>query len=95
MSYPGCKAVYFFQKPFTADTEQMGCYYFNILQAVELCKRWGAAIVPPRFPLCPRDNTKVEFNSTDHWASSILAIGSYDFVPLDFEWYSVRDCSIC
>ena len=78
MSDPGCKAVYFLQKPFTADTEQMGCYYFHILQAVEQCKRWGTAIVPPRFPLCPRDNTKVEFNSTDHWSSSILAIGSVD-----------------
>jgi len=72
------KAIYFIQKPFTVDTEQIGCYYFNILQAVELCRKHGAAIVPPQLPLCPRDNKKVEFNSTDHWSSSILAIGSVD-----------------
>jgi hypothetical protein len=71
-----CTAVYFIQKPFTADTEQLGCYYFNILQAVEFCKTLSAAIVPPIIPLCPRDNTKVEINSTDHWKSSILEIGS-------------------
>jgi hypothetical protein len=71
-----CTAVYFIQKPFTPDTEQLGCYYFNILQAVELCKTLSAAIVPPIMPLCPRDNTKVEINSTDHWKSSILEIGS-------------------
>ena len=78
MSDHNCIAIYFLQKPFTANTEQMGCYYFNILEAVELCRSLNASIVPPQLPLCPRDNKKVELNSTDHWYSSILAIGSID-----------------
>jgi hypothetical protein len=41
------EAVFFIQKPFTADTEQLGCYYFNILNATIKCKSWNAAIVPP------------------------------------------------
>ena len=71
-------AIYFLQKPFTVNTEQLGCYYFNILEAVEQCKSYGAAIVPPRMPLCPRDNTKVELNSNEPWDSSIRTIGSVD-----------------
>ena len=71
-------AVYFLQKPFTANTEQLGCYYFNVLQAVELCRAWNAAIVPLKMPLAPRDNTKVELNSIEHWSASILEIGSVD-----------------
>jgi hypothetical protein len=73
-----CTAIYFYQKPFTADTEQMGCYYFNILQAVELCRMWGAAIVPPKLPLAPRDNNKVELDHTQPWDDSILELGSID-----------------
>jgi len=73
-----CKAIYFYQKPFTANTEQMGCYYFNILQAVELCRTWGAAIVPPKLPLAPRDNNKVELDHTQPWADSILELGTID-----------------
>lgn len=72
------EAVYFIQKPFTADTEQIGCYYFNILNAVIKCKSWNAAIVAPMMPLAPRDNTRVELNSTDHWKSAILEYGSVD-----------------
>lgn len=72
------EAVYFLQPPFTTKNEQLGCYYFNILQAVEICRMWGAAIVPLKMPLAPRDNTKVELNSTDHWNSAILEIGSVD-----------------
>jgi len=72
----GYDAVYFIQKPFTADTEQLGCYYFNILNAVIQCKSWDAAIVPPMMPLAPRDNRRVELNSTDHWKSAILEYGS-------------------
>ena len=71
-------AVYFIQPPFTSKTEQLGCYYFNILNAVELCRKWNAAIVPPRIPLAPRDNTKVELNSTEDWAKYILELGSVD-----------------
>ena len=72
------EAVFFIQKPFTADTEQLGCYYFNILNATIKCKSWNAAIVPPLMPLAPRDNKKVELNSTDHWKSAILEYGSLD-----------------
>jgi hypothetical protein len=75
---PEYYAVYFIQKPFTADTEQIGCYYFNILHAVELCRSWKAAIVPPKMPLAPRDNVKVELNPADHWKHAILEYGSVD-----------------
>jgi hypothetical protein len=71
-------AVYFIQPPFTAKTEQLGCYYFNILLSIELCRKWNAAIVPPRIPLAPRDNTKVELNSTEDWAKYIFQLGSVD-----------------
>ena len=54
----------------------MGCYYFNILEAVELCRSLHAAIVPPRVPLCPRDNTMVEVYSSTHWDTSIITIDS-------------------
>lgn len=73
---PDCIAVFFNQKPVTVKSEQMGCYYFNILQAVELCKSWNACIVPPKFPLCPRDNVLVELYKHEPWDASILAIGS-------------------
>ena len=73
-----CKAIYFIQKPFTSKTQQMGCYYFNILQAVELCRIWGAAIVPPMLPLAPRDNNKVELDHNEPWEDSILEYGSID-----------------
>ena len=72
------KAIYFVQKPFTANTEQIGCYYFNILSAVEYAKKIGAAIVPPILPLAPRDNTVAEKNSDKHWLVSILDFGSID-----------------
>ena len=68
--------IYFYQPPFTANSEQMGCYYFNILEAVELCRSLHAAIVPPRVPLCPRDNTMVEVYSSTHWDTSIITIDS-------------------
>lgn len=69
------KAVLFYQKQFTADTEQMGCYYFNVLSAVLQCKDLGCSIVPPLLPLCPRDNTKVEQQPEISWSSAILTIG--------------------
>lgn len=75
---PEYDAVYFIQKPFTADTEQIGCYYFNILQAVELCRSWKAAIIPPKMPLAPRDNVKVELNPEEHWKHAIIEYGSVD-----------------
>jgi hypothetical protein len=68
--------IYFYQPPFTANSEQMGCYYFNILEAVELCRSLNTAIVPPLFPLCPRDNTMVEVYNSAHWEKSILTIDS-------------------
>ena len=68
--------IYFYQKPFTVNSEQMGCYYFNILQAVEYCRLLNATIVPPLFPLCPRDNTMVEVYKSMHWENSILTIDS-------------------
>ena len=71
-----CEAVYFIQKPFTVDTEQMGCYYFNILSAYIKAKALGAAIVPPLLPLAPRDNKLVELNSDKPWSGSILDFGS-------------------
>jgi hypothetical protein len=73
-----CQAIYFLQKPFNANTEQLGCYYFNVLEAVEQCINYKVSIVPPRLPLCPRDNTKVELNSMNPWDSSIRTIGSVD-----------------
>ena len=73
-----CEGIFFLQAPFTANTEQLGCYYFNILEATEQAKMYGARIVPPRMPLCPRDNTRVEIDSTKPWDSSILKIGSVD-----------------
>ena len=73
-----CEGIYFLQRPFTVNTEQLGCYYFNILEALEQCKIHGAAIVPPRMPLCPRDNTLVELNSSQPWDSSIRIVGSVD-----------------
>lgn len=69
------KAILFYQKPFTAETEQMGCYYFNILNAVLQCKALDCQIVPPLLPLCPRDNTKVEKQPEISWSSAILTIG--------------------
>jgi hypothetical protein len=73
---PSFKAVLFIQKPFTSDTEQMGCYYFNILSAVYLCRQLEAAMVPPLLPLCPRDNYRVEKQAHRDWASAILEISS-------------------
>ena len=73
-----CEGIYFLQQPFTVNTEQLGCYYFNILEACEQAKLYGAPIVPPRMPLCPRDNTLVELNSSQPWDSSIREIGSVD-----------------
>ncbi|NBO70946.1 hypothetical protein EBV26_10750 [bacterium] len=87
-----CKAVYFIQKPFTSKTEQMGCYYFNILQAVELCKIWGAAIVPPMLPLAPRDNYKVELDHTQPWEDSILEYGSINSSEV-FDYSKVKTIS--
>ena len=72
---PEYDAVYFIQKPFTADTEQLGCYYFNILSACIKAKELGAAIVPPYLPLAPRDNKSVELNSDKPWSGSILDFG--------------------
>jgi hypothetical protein len=54
----------------------MGCYYFNILNAFIKAKQIGAAIVPPLFPLAPRDNKLVELNSHEPWSGSILEFGS-------------------
>jgi hypothetical protein len=71
-----CRAVFFWQKPFTAKTEQLGCYYFNILSAVLQAKDYRCRIVPPLLPLCPRDNAKVEANPHLPWDSAILEIGS-------------------
>ena len=71
-----CEAIYFVQKPFTVDTEQIGCYYFNILSAYIKAKALGAAIVPPLLPLAPRDNKMVELNSDMPWSRSILDFGS-------------------
>lgn len=94
-----CLAAFFLQKPFTSDTEQMGCYYFNILNAVYLCKAFNAAIVPPLLPLCPRDNSRVEKQAQRDWASSILEISSissdqvldYSKVPsIGFEEFVAR-----
>lgn len=73
-----CQAIYFLQKPFNANTEQLGCYYFNILEAVDYCTNYKVQMVPPRLPLCPRDNTKVELNYMNQWDSSIRVIGSVD-----------------
>lgn len=71
-----CEGIYFIQKPFTVNTEQMGCYYFNILNALIKAKDLGAAIVPPLLPLAPRDNISVELNSDKSWSGSILDFGS-------------------
>jgi hypothetical protein len=71
-----CRGIFFWQKPFTAKTEQLGCYYFNILSAVLVARKAGAPLVPPLMPLAPRDNTKVEANPQLPWDSSILEIGS-------------------
>ena len=75
-----CEGIYFLQKPFTTNTEQLGCYYFNILEAIEYCRKQNpmVPIVPPRLPLCPRDNTKVELYSNATWDTSIRGIGSVD-----------------
>ena len=73
-----CEGIFFLQATFTVNTEQLGCYYFNILEATEQAKMYGARIVPPRMPLCPRDNTRVEIDSTKPWDISILKIGSVD-----------------
>jgi hypothetical protein len=72
------EGIYFIQKPFTVNTEQMGCYYFNILSACIKAKELGAAIVPPLLPLAPRDNKLVELNSDQPWSASILDFGSVD-----------------
>ena len=69
------EGIYFIQKPFTVNTEQMGCYYFNILSACIKAKELGAAIVPPYLPLAPRDNKLVELNADQPWSSSILDFG--------------------
>jgi hypothetical protein len=71
----GYEGIYFIQKPFTVNTEQMGCYYFNILSACIKAKELGAAIVPPYLPLAPRDNKSVELNSDKPWSGSILDFG--------------------
>ena len=71
-----CEGIYFIQKPFTVNTEQIGCYYFNILSAFIKAKELGAAIVPPLLPLAPRDNISVELNSDKCWSGSILDFGS-------------------
>jgi len=76
------KAVFFYQRPFTANSEQIGCYYFNILNAVEICRAMHCAIVPPNFPLCPRDNNMVEVYKNEHWEKSILTIGSISSTEL-------------
>jgi hypothetical protein len=76
------KAAFFYQRPFTANSEQIGCYYFNILQAVELCRAMECAIVPPNFPLCPRDNSMVEVYKNEHWEKSILTIDSISSAEL-------------
>jgi len=70
-----CEGIYFIQKPFTVNTEQIGCYYFNILNAYLKAKELGAAIVPPYLPLAPRDNKLVELNSDKPWSTSILDFG--------------------
>jgi hypothetical protein len=71
----GCEGIYFIQKPFTVNTEQMGCYYFNILSACIKAKELGAAIVPPYLPLAPRNNKLVELNADQPWSASILDFG--------------------
>jgi len=72
------QGIFFLQKPVSPTSEQIGCYYFNILQAVEIARQKKAAIVPPLFPLCPRDNSQVEIYHTQPWNDSILAMGTLD-----------------
>ena len=72
------QGIYFLQKPVSPTSEQIGCYYFNILQAVEIARQKKAAIVPPLFPLCPRDNSQVEIYHAQPWNDSILAMGTLD-----------------
>ena len=77
-----CEGIYFIQKPFTVNTEQMGCYYFNILSACIKARELGAAIVPPYLPLAPRDNKLVELNSDQPWSSSILDFGKINSIDV-------------
>lgn len=87
------EGIYFIQKPFTVNTEQMGCYYFNILSACLKAKELGAAIVPPYLPLAPRDNKLVELNSDKPWSSSILDFGKINSADV-LDYSSVKTLTV-